>query len=177
MNEQTWIDSRVDRSEWPAGEWDGEPDKVQWNDEATGFACIAKRQASSGHWCGYVGVEPGHPWHGKDYNDVRIVNEDGDVDYPDVHGGLTYSDECQEGPPDQTVCHIPEPGKPEHLWWLGFDCHHSWDTSPRDIARDSMFWREGQYRSLAYVKHECRKLALQASRATSGEGDGHDKAG
>lgn len=173
MNEQTWIDSRVDRSNWPSGDWDGEPDKVQWTDEATGFACLAKRQSSSGHWCGYVGVEPGHAWHGKGYDEVRTLDDEDEAQYPDVHGGLTYADECQEGPPDQTVCHIPEPGKPEHLWWLGFDCHHSGDTSPGDIMRGYVWDGHGQYRSLRYVKNQCRKLAKQAQRATVHSGAVH----
>jgi hypothetical protein len=164
MNEQTWIDGRVDRSKWGPGDWDGEPDKAQWTDEATGLVCLAKRHYTSGNWCGYVGVAPGHPWHGKGYNDCDV----------DVHGGLTFADTCQEGPPEQTICHIPAPGEPDGLWWLGFDCHHAWDLAPGTQA----FWRErGQdhiftgsdetYRTLGYVKRECAKLAQQIAAVKS----------
>lgn len=160
MTERTWIDPRCDRKAWPAGQWDGEPDKVQWKDEKTGLPCLAKRQPSSGHWCGYVGVDPTHPWHGKGYNDLP--------DYgPRVHGGLTFADACQEGPPEMTVCHIAEPGEPEHLWWFGFDCAHSGDRSPQDdvYARDRGYpftkGHDETYKALGYVRSQCRKLAEQ----------------
>lgn len=171
MNEQTWIDPNVDRSKWPAGEWDGEPDKVQWNDEATGLVCLARRNQMSGNWCGYVGVAPDHPWHGKGYDDVR--NADPDDEYVDVHGGLTYADACQEGSAPLGICHIPEPGTPEHLWWFGFDCHHAYDQTPQDFVfaaeyadKDCFRIRsEDTYRTLEYVKRQCRHLAAQVASA------------
>ena len=160
MTEMTWVDPRCDRSKWPPGEWDHEPDKVQWTDAATGLACLAKRQPNRGHWCGYVGVPPSHPWHGKSYNDLP--------DYgPNVHGGLTFSDDCQEGPPAETICHVPAPGEPEHLWWFGFDCAHAWDQSPDDHVRalsGDPIWAlnyDSTYRSLWYVRSECARLAKQ----------------
>lgn len=164
MNELNWIDPRVDRNGWPQGDWDGEPDKVQWTDPETGFACLAKRHPSRGHWCGYVGVEPGHSWHGKSY--------DSDDFNPEVHGGVTFGKECQEGPPEETVCHIPEPGKPEHLWWIGFDCSHYGDYSPSDAVRaesgDPLWARDWNetYKTLEYVKSQCAHLARQASATT-----------
>lgn len=169
MKEQTWVNPKVDRSIWPAGEWDNEPfDKVQWIDDATGLACLANRHARNGNWCGYVGVGPDHPWHGKSYNDVSTeTNEYG----PDVHGGLTYADECEKGTSPLGICHIPEPGTPEHLWWFGFDCSHCDDLSPQDMvyARDrgGCFARgPGEvYRSIGYVKSECRQLAAQIASA------------
>jgi hypothetical protein len=155
----TWIDPRCDRSQWPPGEWDHEPDKVQWTDKATGLSCLAKRHPRSGHWCGYVGVSESHPWHGKSYDDLP--------DYgPSVHGGLTFADSCQEGPPAETICHVPAPGDPEHLWWFGFDCAHCFDQSPEDHvrAREDSFWSldpTTQYRALWYVRSECGRLAWQ----------------
>lgn len=163
MKEQTWMDPRCTREGWRSGPWDDDPDKVQWKDEATGLPCLAKRHASSGHWCGYVGVDPSHPWYGKCYSDLP--------DYgPDVHGGLTFADECQEGPPEQTVCHIPEPGEPEHLWWFGFDCHHAWDLSPQDEVSSEKYGyslRGGTYKPLQFVKNQCAKLAAQVAAARS----------
>lgn len=163
MNEQTWIDPRVDRTDWGRGEWDGEPDKMQWTDGATGLVCLAKRNPRSGNWCGYVGVAPGHPWHGKSYNDVEA----------EVHGGLTFADGCQEGPPEQTICHVPAPGEADDLWWLGFDCHHAWDFAPgmhaRGVKLDPVLfardWNE-TYKSLSYVRKECGDLARQIAAAT-----------
>jgi hypothetical protein len=50
----------VDKSEWGDGPWQSEPDKKQWQDEATGLPCMILR-GPSGSWCGYVGVHPYHP--------------------------------------------------------------------------------------------------------------------
>ncbi len=57
-----------------------------------------------GHWCGYAAIEPGHPWHGRHYDDVPA----------EAHGGLTYSDRCTG-----SVCHVPKPGEPDDVWWIG----------------------------------------------------------
>lgn len=105
-----------------------------------------------GHWCGYVVVPEGHPAHDKGYDEVD--------DSIDVHGGLTFADRCQEGPIDQTVCHLPAPGEPDHLWWLGFDCAHYGDLMP--AARSYLdVGRYGVYRDLSFVQEECRRLAKQ----------------
>ncbi len=161
--ERVYFDPRCERADWPAGPWDREPDKVEWRDAATGLPCIAKRQPESGHWCGYVGVAPGHPWHGVSYSNLP--------DYgPEVHGGLTYADECQEGPPEQTVRHIPAPGEPDHVWWFGFDCRHAWDIAPSDyVSAERARWRprDGAYRTLDYVQNECRRLAQQVAAAAT----------
>lgn len=166
MNEQTWIDPKVDRSKWPAGEWDGEPDKVQWTDGSTGLVCLARRNQSSGNWCGYVGIDPTHPWHGKGYGDISTEENDWG---PRVHGGLTYANACQESNAPLGICHIPEPGTPEHLWWFGFDCHHAYDQTPQDFVfaaeyADKECFRispEDTYRTLDYVRGECVGLAAQ----------------
>lgn len=147
---------------WPAGEWDGEPDKVQWQDEATGLPCLAKRHPRRGNWCGYVGVSPGHPLYGKEGYDFDL----------EVHGGITYSDACDGRPEEEGICHVPGEGEPDHAWWLGFDCAHAWDYSPEDLKRDREeggIWRicdDQSYRSLAYVKGQCRELALQLKAAS-----------
>jgi hypothetical protein len=144
---------------WPSGEWDGEPDKVQWPDAATGLPCLAVRNPDHGNWCGYVGVAEGHQAFGKDYGDVDV----------EVHGGLTFADACQPAETEaRGICHIPSPGEPDHVWWLGFDCAHAWDYSPRHAMLalrpdGGMFARTHmeRYRALAYVKRECASLASQ----------------
>jgi hypothetical protein len=58
------------------------------------------------------------------------------------------------------ICHVPAPGRPEHVWWFGFDCAHSGDLSPGMDHR----WRysdEEGYRAWNYVVHEVRRLAKQ----------------
>jgi hypothetical protein len=141
---------------WPSGEWDSEPDKVQWQDKKTGLPCLAVRHRDYGHWCGYVGVTDQHPWYGKDCDALN--------DNPDVHWGLTYADKCQPSDDESKgICHVPAPGEPDHVWWFGFDCAHSGDASPQDFA----YWEKrgevpyANYRSLSFVKNQCKKLAEQ----------------
>ncbi len=112
----------MDRSEWPPGPWDTETeDKAEFSHG--GFPCLLVR-GPAGAWCGYVGVPPGHYAHGKGYDDDSL-------DHVRVHGGLTYSDGCQVG---GRICHVPALGEPDDVWWLGFDCNHSGDVSPKDEA-------------------------------------------
>lgn len=161
---------RVDREGWTAGPWDNEPDKLNWVDPATDLDCMLVRN-HHGAWCGYVGVQPGHPWHGKDYQSIEM-----DVQ---VHGGLTYSNKCAGD-----ICHVPEPGRPDDVHWFGFDCNHLWDVAPgmeaqmRRLRRefpeqgwpdkpDSLLLRES-YKDMAYAKAQVESLALQAQEAANG---------
>lgn len=137
--------------ELPPGPWHDEPDHVDFR-SPSGLPCILHRNGL-GSWCGYVGVPPGHPWHGKNYDDVPC----------DVHGGLTYAERCQ-GP----LCHVPQPGESDDVWWLGFDCNHIGDRSLSDlywgIERPDLFsHRDGEYRTVDYVRIETISLAEQAA--------------
>lgn len=163
------------------GPWSNEPDRVEWRDEKTRLPCIALRVPWSGHWCGYVGVGPDHPWHGKDYSQaVGEHTDDCDVangwcyshspcGLTNVHGGLTFAGACQpynEKHSEHRVCHTPEPGEPDEVWWFGFDCAHAWDRTPYDYASGSSM-RGGYYKDLDFVRGECARLADQlAQRAT-----------
>lgn len=147
---------------WPSGPWDNEPDKMQRSDSTTGLPCLAVRHRTRGHWCGYVGLPPDHPLHGKGYS------EEG-VDF-NVHGGITYSALCApEEIETQGICHVPEPGEPEHVWWFGFDCAHAWDFSPQDKKyadeRGYPFTLsyDETYRTLDYVQSQCSLLARQVA--------------
>ena len=159
MEHKTW--TTTDKASWGPGPWQDEPDKEQYADEATGLPCLVKRGPHGGQLCGYVGVAEGHPWFGKDYPDVDA----------DVHGGLTYAGLCQEGPEDKTICHIPGPGEPDRVWWLGFDCGHAWDVMPAMQARERergwapIHMPDSSYKAVAYVKAECTSLARQAAAA------------
>jgi len=140
----------IDKSAWPRGEWDDEPDKKQWQDKETGFACLIVRNSSSGALCGYVGVPEGHRFFEKGYDDVDV----------DVHGGLTFANHCAKTD-DETryVCHVPEAGDPDNIWWLGFDCNHAWDLAPGYEHRHS--YGDEHYRDIEYVEHQIAKLASQ----------------
>ena len=145
--EQSW--NYVDKSTWPSGPWNNEPDKVQWVDTTTRLVCMARRNARGGNWCGYVGVSANNPVHGKSYDDVDA----------DVHGGLTYAAPC-DGDEERGICHRPEPGEPDDLWWFGFDCAHCYDLRP---APTTFNYADGDevYRDLKYVKDQCARLASQ----------------
>ena len=138
---------------WPSGPWDGEPDKVQWPDAATGLPCLVVRNGITGILCGYVGVAPGHPLYGKGYHDVGV-----DVS---VHGDLTFADKCNPlEKEDEGICHVAGPGEPEHVWWFGFDCGHLRDAPPFDPFKFD-FGCATTYKTLAFVQDECASLAAQ----------------
>ena len=174
----------VDKSDWGDGPWQSEPDKMVWIDPDTDLDCMIHR-GPAGALCGYVGVGPDHPWHGQHYDSVDA----------EVHGGLTFASACQEGDTEADgICHVPLPGRPHDVWWLGFDCAHAQDFMPR-MRRDEMkladlFESEGKteeaalfrsspmtkgwgpfaspaYKTVAYVKAEVGSLAKQASEAKS----------
>lgn len=148
----------IDKSTWGPGAWQDEPDRVDWI--AHGFACFGRRN-HHGAWCGYAGVPREHPAYGKDHDDVDV----------EVHGGLTYSANC-----DGEICHVPAPGMPDDVWWLGFDCAHFNDLVPGMEARmreihvqmgspvDGPFraLKLGEvYRDLPYVRRQTTRLAKQ----------------
>lgn len=146
-----------DKSKWGEGPWQSEPDKLQFTDEATGLPCLIVR-GPAGALCGYVGVAEGHP----------LFNQPHDNHYDlECHGGLTFSDFCHETPDNHGICHLPEPGEPDHVWWFGFDCAHDGDFMPGLAERLGGYSNkfkslmEGSYRDLNYVKGQCKHLASQ----------------
>lgn len=176
MKELQW--TFRNRTGWPDGPWNLEPDKAQWVDEATGLPCMIHRNRF-GAWCGYVGIGPDHPFYNKPCDDP-------DIDLS-VHGGLNYADGCD---PDfdpatgQGICHIPEPGEPDNVWWFGFDCSHAFDLAPglnallhplrlSEISDHRTpeglfppltpqgFFECEVYRDIEYVRAECAQLAIQ----------------
>ena len=113
-----------------------------------------RRRTDSGHWCGYVGVPPGHAAHGIDYQGVHGPEEP----YIDVHGGLTWAhDKAGDLDADDTK------------WWFGFHCHHAWDIAPsfeaRARAQGYPTEPDQHYRDRAYVQRQTALLAKQLSRA------------
>lgn len=194
MNERSYF--TVDKSAWGDGPWQTEPDKTQWIDRATGLDCLIVRNPW-GALCGYVGVPPEHPWHGRDYEAIPV----------ECHGGVTFADGCEKdidrsADNDQIiawltgrftdglidtepfeasvagvlsgeargVCHVPAPGRPDDVWWFGFDCAHAFDLVPglsvlgKPMA-DAFDWEHGQYRDIGYVMSECADLAKQLAAA------------
>lgn len=162
------FDEMTDKSQWGAGPWQDEPDRVEF--EHLGFPCLINRNMRHGNLCGYVAVPPGHPWHGKDRNELDV----------EAHGGLTYSAACHDD-----ICHVPKAGEPDDVWWLGFDCAHFLDVSPgldafmektlpdhlkprrhlpETLGALDESWTP-RYRTVAYVRAQCEALAEQAKAA------------
>lgn len=161
MTEQTWTHTEEERREihrlTTPGPWDDEPDKVQWIDPDSDLDCLALRNRL-GVWCGYVGLPPGHPLHG------QAVDED---DF-DVHGGVTFRGSLcdEEAPEGHGICHVPLPGRPADVWWVGFDCGHAFDVMPAFMEYEKgtghePLWPRSVYRDLGYVKGETARLARQ----------------
>lgn len=150
MTNREW--TYVDKSAWPRGEWDGEPDKKQWTDPATGLPCLIVR-GPAGALCGYVGVSNGHPAFEKDYTNVDV----------ECHGGLTFADHCSphKDDPEKGICHVVQPGDDDNVWWLGFDCAHSWDVRPKDEGRFPRFSEDSNYKTIGYVTRQVESLAAQ----------------
>lgn len=103
-----------------------------------------------GFRCGYVKVEPGHPWFGRDEDAIGTS----------VHGGLTFVG------PDM---HCDKGGE-DNGWWLGFDCGHLGDSVDPELSPHnpqiaaSMFG--GVVRTTEYVVSECKSLCEQADLAS-----------
>jgi hypothetical protein len=95
--------------------WDDEPNYAFF--DHNGFRCHVRRNMHLLNLCGYVNVLPGHPWYGKDYNDIEA----------NVHGGLTYS------------------AKGEFGWTVGFDCGHFGDYVPGLTGWNSGTYRDINY--------------------------------
>lgn len=152
MTEEQALNHKVDRTGWPKGPWDEEPDRIEWRH--LGFACLMVR-SDVGVWCGYLGVPPGHPWHG-----------DPDPEGACAHGGVNYASACAG-----RVCHVAQPGEPADVWWLGFDCGHAFDLIPSISAHPGLRTAElakkmgWQYRDVAYVTEQVNRLAEQAKAA------------
>src|SRR5579863_2582902 len=106
-----------------------------------------------GYRCGYVKVEPGHLWHGRDESDIDAR----------AHGGVNFSEadvDCGKGGADNG-------------WWFGFDTNHAFDARDPDLpcpailrAVDARFpIADDVVRTQEYVEAECRSLCEQAARA------------
>ena len=128
--------------------WENEQSHLEWF-TAAGLLGVIHRVEWQGHLCGYVRVPAGHPWHG--------VEREFDIDAT-CHGGVTYTRNYKPGGPE------PDP---DGGWFVGFDCAHAGDLSPRTMERLGRTHPSSDetYRTLDYVKHEVEQLAAQAVAA------------
>ncbi len=172
------------KEEWGPGPWQDEPDELTWTDESTGYKCHIRR-TWMGSLCGYVGLSEGHRLYGKSYSyrfptgaftrnqteidqqgaiplmlesmQTRMNVNDGCLPLDcliNVHGSITFSNMW--------------PDLEDGLWYMGFDCGHCDDYQPGLIASTekaldhfSPLREYGTYRTIEYVKDQCRELARQ----------------
>lgn len=120
------------------------PNDVLSKGEHEGYEFVITRNLMAIR-CGYVRIPQGHPWHGKDYDDIDA----------DVHGGLTFAK------PDKPC----NGDRPDNAWWIGFDCGHSGDAPDPSLPeyKDALaLFMDGVVRTTEYVETECRSLCEQA---------------
>lgn len=124
----------MDKSNWPRGIWDYEPDNLEWVDNPTDLVCHIRRH-EFGYLCGYVAICEHHPWY-------YLPEEEWlSKDLPS-HGGITCADY--------------DPG---HLYlWVGFGCYHEGDFIP---GMTSNHPNNDVYRTWDYVKNIVEKLAKE----------------
>lgn len=127
------------------GEWTHENNRRSW--VAFGLNCLMVRASTTLSWCGYVGLKPWHPFYFKTEEEIS--------DAIQVHGGVTYFHECSG-----VICHpFDEGSKPTK--WVGFDCAHFMDVSPRFDAKGDP--GTGTYKNETWVKLEVENLAQQVA--------------
>ena len=125
--------------------------------EYKGFPCVVLFQ-SMGFRCGYVGLPKDNQYYRKEYDDIPV----------NCHCGLTYS--------SSTLFHQED----KNTWWIGFDCGHACDGFDIDKLKEyyaeddevmkminymhsyhTMMNENYDYRTLDYVKEECKKIVDQ----------------
>ena len=115
---------------------------------------------SMGYLCGYLKVEPGHPWYGLEYSDIDAIAHGDELNYsqPDVPCG----GEGSEGVgPDS-----------DNGWWVGFHCGGCFDLPRLEWASEGhremvlivrrIMKELGREITVDYVKGELNALASQA---------------
>ncbi len=149
------------------------PDRLAFAFE--GYACLIVRAWNPGTLSGYVGVPPGHRFHGQSYQELSPHLR---YAVGSIADGPTYSRRCH-----WPICHDEKPGAPPcDLWWIGFDT--TLDLSPR---RAQARLRSGphllgleqlpavhaaleqaiafeDYRDLQWVRERCHHLAQHCAR-------------
>ena len=124
--------------------WEDEPDEAEWLNEV-GYKCRIKRNEITGALCGYVGIPKDHLFWGIGY---QGHNDDIDSISQEVHGGLTYGQEGDDG-----------------YWYFGFDTSHAGDFAPKLVEywigtarKDWKFWDCMNYRTWEFVDNEIHWL-------------------
>ena len=98
----------------------------------------------------YVAVPPGHPWHGKNYDEIEVGGY--------VHGGLTFSDKADEFNGEGSDGF--ERLKTMNAWLVGMDWNHAGDVD----WNTSTHTRRYPYREVLDEARNLCGFAMQAAR-------------
>ena len=139
------------------------PEMLEESAKREGYEYHIAANPFSGARCGYVKLEPGHPWRTAVL--AEEAKEDGHRGYNEidcsVHGGLTF------GEPDVNC----DKDGPDDGYWVGFDCnHHNDRPDPAILTEDGKVRRlfefqQGTVRTQDYVRAEIFSLISQAKEA------------
>ena len=140
----------VRRAGWRKGPWDDEPeDRAYWIDPKTRLDCLALRN-EVGQWCGYVGVPFASKYYGVDKNGIELIGIPNEVTYADSSSG------------DDARIRSFLKGRPEIVWWIGFDTGGmSSDCpahKPRDQKKFGIAWQP-VYKDLNFIRPIITELA------------------
>jgi hypothetical protein len=131
------------------------PENILEKGEMLGFEYIITHNGG-GARCGYIKVNQGHPWHGRDFAHIACT----------VHGSLTFSEQEREG----------------SGWWVGFDFAHPFDQPDPDLPYNSEIYKKERFSfserlnenripthlwTQDEARNECMVVAVQAAKAAA----------
>jgi hypothetical protein len=147
---------------YPIRPWENEPDHAEWIQEPSGYKCRIRRNEITGALCGYVGIPKEHRFWGISYEESHVELSEIEVD---VHGGLTYSAEGDDG-----------------WWYFGFDTNHADDFAPKMVEHWLEMGFEGlpidkcmNYRTWEFVEYEIYWLGKRLWAYNNYEKEGNDE--
>ena len=136
----------VRRAGWRKGLWDDElEDQVYWIDPETKLDCLALRN-EFGEWCGYVGVPFTSKYYGEDKNGIELIG---------IHFEITYADSSSG---DEFRIRTFLKGRPEVVWWIGFDSGGLSSDCPARKPLRMNKWKP-VYRDLNFIRPRITELA------------------
>lgn len=132
------MDLKIDKSKWPRGEWDNEPDYLEWTDESTGFSCQILRDPKAGFLKGVVDVET--------LGRLFARNEKEILQVLDIGGMIEV---------EFYYYHIPNILRTQFRCW-----------NYHDLIPSGNYWQSenATYKNIEYVKEGCRSICNDLSK-------------
>lgn len=139
-----------DKDQWGDGPWQTEPDRVQWQDEETGYWCLIRRNWRIGQLCGYVAIPPDHPYFQK--RDSENTESSSDVYMKLTHELLNkyggYGNVPEGEWPDVLEKHPDYQEELHHLNVHGGVTYTGKSDADEITQKDWLKWRESMIKQL-----------------------------